>query len=268
MSKKQKQKSRKRSISASSASSVSLRAKILSGGSGGGSGGATGSLVPDIIPPEEKGHRRTKKVRAFTKKDFHSGDGMLTTVWGPSMWHFLHTMSFNYPVEPTSDQKRQYMDFILNLRNVLPCKYCRMNLTNNLATRPIRMCHMKSRDTFSRFVYELHETVNKMLNKKSGLTYCDVRERYEHFRSRCTQDAPKVFNFKELYKGTRKAKAKAKEKGCTEPLYGKKAKCVISIVPQEVKVPTFSVDDQCIKKRGEIVESDEGKPHEVPENKM
>jgi hypothetical protein len=43
------------------------------------------------------------------------------------------------------------------------------------------------------------------------------------------------------------------EKGCTEPLYGKKAKCVISIVPQEVKVPTFSVDDQCIKKRGEVV---------------
>jgi hypothetical protein len=108
---------------------------------------------------------------------------------------------------------------------------------------------MESRDTFSRFVYDLHETVNKMLGKKSGLTYCDVRERYEHFRSRCTQDAPKVFNFKEFYRG------KKHEKGCTEPLYGKKAKCVISIVPQEVKVPTFSVDDQCIKKRGEVVDN-------------
>jgi hypothetical protein len=31
---------------------------------------------------------------------------------------------------------------------------------------------------------------------------------------------------------------------------------VISIVPQEVKVPTFSVDDQCIKKRGEVVEKE------------
>jgi len=36
-------------------------------------------------------------------------------------------------------------------------------------------------------------------------------------------------------------------------LYGKKAKCVISIVPQDVEVPTFRVDDQCIKKRGDIV---------------
>jgi len=244
MSNTRKRKFRRRRSSFSSsarASGVSLRAKMLSGGSGsGGGGGSNAQLIPK---------NRTKKVRAFTKKDFHSGDGMLTTVWGPSMWHFLHTMSFNYPVKPTDEQKRHYMDFILNLRNILPCKYCRMNLTNNLATRPLQMCHMESRDTFSRFIYDLHETVNRLLGKKSGLTYCDVRERYEHFRSRCTQDAPKVFNFKEFYRG----KKGEHEKGCTEPLYGKKAKCVISIVPQEVKVPTFSVDDQCIKKRGEVV---------------
>lgn len=241
-------KTRKRNMS-----SVSYRAKILSGGRSriNRTRGRSGSSRIDLVGAlQQIPHQRTKKVRAFTKKDFHSGDGMLTTVWGPSMWHFLHTMSFNYPVEPTEDQKQHYMDFILNLRNVLPCKYCRMNLTNNLATRPLKMCHMESRDTFSRFIYDLHETVNKLLGKKSGLSYCDVRERYEHFRSRCTQDAPKVFNFKEFYRG------KKHEKGCTEPLYGKKAKCVISIVPQEVKVPTFSVDDQCIKKRGEVVEKE------------
>ena len=230
--------------------SVSTRAKLLSGGSRSTRKRREAPDVP-LIPTEasvSKTHNRTKKMRAFTKKDFHSGDGMLTTEWGPSMWHFLHTMSFNYPVEPTPDQKRNYMDFILNLRNILPCKYCRMNLTNNLATRPLKMCHMESRDTFSRFVYDLHETVNKLLGKNSGLSYCDVRERYEHFRSRCTQDAPKVFNFREFYRG-KMGKKGEHEKGCTEPLYGKKAKCVISIVPQEVKVPTFSVDDQCIKKR-------------------
>ena len=132
------------------------------------------------------------------------------------------------------------MDFILSLRNILPCKYCRMNLTNNLATRPLKMCHMESRDTFSRFVYDLHETVNKLLGKKSGLSYCDVRERYEHFRSRCTKNdpPPKIFNF-----------AKKKEKGCTEPLYGHKAKCILSIVPQTKDVPSFHVDDKCIKHR-------------------
>lgn len=249
--------------------SVSERAKILSqlGGnqeasaSASASSGSGASLVPANASSVHVGSsrkQRTKKMRAFTKKDFHSGDGMLTTVWGPSMWHFLHTMSFNYPVEPTQEQKHQYMDFILNLRNVLPCKYCRMNLTNNLATRPLKICHMESRDTFSRFIYDLHETVNKLLGKKSGLSYCDVRERYEHFRSRCTQDAPKVFDFRKFYRGKSGKKGDKHEKGCTEPLYGKKAKCVISIVPQEVKVPTFSVDDQCIKKRGEVVKEAAG----------
>jgi len=238
MSNTRKRKYRRRRTHAQNQSggAVSLRAKLLGGTSGGNE--KTNSMLIPI--------HRTKKVRAFTKKDFNSGDGMLTTVWGPSMWHFLHTMSFNYPVAPTQQQKQDYMNFILNLRNILPCKYCRMNLTNNLATRPLKMCHMASRDTFSRFVYELHETVNRMLGKKSGLTYCDVRERYEHFRSRCTQDAPKVFDFKKMFTGKN---GDENEKGCTEPLYGKNAKCVISIVPQEVKVPTFSVDEQCIKKR-------------------
>ena len=37
----------------------------------------------------------------FKQQDYESSDGMLTYVWGPSLWHFLHTMSFNYPVNPT-----------------------------------------------------------------------------------------------------------------------------------------------------------------------
>jgi hypothetical protein len=186
------------------------------------------------------------KNRTFSRKDYMSGDGMLTSVWGPAAWHLLHTISFNYPIHPTEENKKEYKDFIENLTHVLPCKYCRMNLKNNLKAHPIKSCHMKNRDTFSRYVYNLHETVNKMLGKKSGLSYCDVRERYEHFRARCTQnDAPKIFKF-----NTTRKNRKEKEKGCTEPLYGKKAKCIIRIVPQEDKKPSFTVDNQCIKVRG------------------
>jgi hypothetical protein len=187
-------------------------------------------------------HNKTKK-HVFSKNDYKSGDGMLTSVWGPAQWHYLHMMSFNYPVNPTLEDKKHYRDYVLNLRHVLPCKYCRMNLANNLKKKPLQMCHMKSRETFSRYIYELHETINKMLNKKSNLTYCDVRERYEHFRSRCTDEKPKVFTFK---KTTTRKKT---EKGCTEPLYGKKAKCVINIVPQEDKSATFQMDKKCIKTR-------------------
>jgi hypothetical protein len=187
-------------------------------------------------------HNRTKK-RVFSRNDYNSGDGMLTNVWGPAMWHYLHTMSFNYPVNPTSQDKSHYKDFVYNLQYVLPCKYCRMNLTNNFKKKPLQICDMKNRETFSKYIYELHETINKMLHKTSNLTYCDVRERYEHFRSRCTDEKPKVFTFK------RTSTIKRKEKGCTEPLYGKKSKCIINIVPQEDRSATFKMDKKCIKTR-------------------
>ena len=187
-----------------------------------------------------KKYRTSKKVRnsIYTRKHYQSNDGMLTTVWGPSTWHLLHTMSFNYPVNPTCDDKRNYRDFILSLRDVLPCGKCRENLCKNFKKLPLTMKNMESRDTFSRYVYNLHEVVNKMLKKKSGLTYGDVKERYEHFRARCTQNDSKD------------KKENGKEKGCTEPIYGEKAKCVLKIVPQDTKCDTFQMSDKCIKRGG------------------
>lgn len=184
---------------------------------------------------------KTRKNRVFKDEDYSSGDGMLTSTWGPVQWHFMHTISFNYPVNPSPEDKKHYRDYILNLKNVLPCKYCRMNLKTNLKALPLTMAHMKNRETFSRYIYDLHEHINKMLNKKSGLSYEDARERYEHLRSRCTLDKPKVFKLSKTRKN--------KEKGCTEPLYGKKSKCIIKIVPQEEKTVTFHMDEKCKKTR-------------------
>jgi hypothetical protein len=85
-----------------------------------------------------------------------------------------------------------------------------------------------------------------MLKKSSGLSYCDVRERYEHFRSRCTEEKPKIFPFVKLNKTM---KFKKNEKGCTEPLYGEKSKCILKIVPQADKGETMQIDKKCIKTR-------------------
>ena len=189
---------------------------------------------------------KNKTKKTYSKNDYSSGDGMLTSVWGPSAWHLLHTMSFNYPIEPTQEQKHHYRNFVLNLKNVLPCKYCRINLKTNLKELPLTMDCMKSRDTFSRYIYNLHELINRKLKKKSNLKYCDVRERYEHFRSRCTEDLPKLFKFDQKLRDKIK---NTEGKGCTEPLYGKKSKCIIKIVPQEEKGATFQMDKKCIKTR-------------------
>merc|ERR1712139_97871 len=105
---------------------------------------------------------------------------------------------------------------------------------------PLRNCDLKNRDKFSKWVYGLHEHVNKMLGKKSGLTFCQVRDRYENFRSRCTEK-----EFKKKIMKIKSRKTRKKEKGCTEPFYGKKSKCIIKIVPKEKREKTFQMDRKC-----------------------
>jgi|TARA_B100000900_G_scaffold235820_1_gene200198 hypothetical protein len=175
-------------------------------------------------------NNKTKKM-IFKEIDYKSNDGMLTSIWGPGMWHYLHSMSFNYPVNPSKEDKVNYMNFMKSLKNVLPCRKCRENLKNNYKKLPITLDTMKNRRTFSEYVYNLHELINKMLDKESGLSYEEVRERYEHFRSRCDK----------------KVKTKD-ENGCVTPVYGEKAKCILKIVPAKEKCETLEIDNRCNKK--------------------
>jgi len=180
---------------------------------------------------------KTRK-KTYSKEDYSSNDGMLTSVWGPGLWHYLHTMSFNYPIKPTCNDKVSYKNVILNLKNTLPCGKCRKNLCKNLTELPLTDKVMTSRETFSRYIYKLHELINKMLNKESGLSYNDVRERYEHFRARCSIPFDKIDILPTVDK---------MEDGCTEPLYGNKSKCILKIVPATNKCETLEIDKTCIK---------------------
>ena len=186
--------------------------------------------------------RKTQRNKGtiFTEENYNNNNGFLTTVWGPAAWHFIHTMSFNYPVKPTMHDKNKYRDFILNLENTLPCGKCRRNLKKNFKKMPLKMEHMESRQAFSHYIYDLHELINSMLGKNSHLSYEDVRDRYEHFRARCSTKKNKTLKRK-----------KNSEKGCVEPLVGEKSKCVINIVPQTVKTESFNMDKKCILKKNE-----------------
>ena len=67
----------------------------------------------------------TQKKSTFSKKHYNSDMGMLTSVWGPSMWLSLHTISFNYPVKPSKQQQEDYYNYFLLVGKILPCGYCR-----------------------------------------------------------------------------------------------------------------------------------------------
>ena len=166
----------------------------------------------------------------FNKSHYNSGEGMLTSVWGPALWHVLHTISFNYPVKPSPQQKRDYKKFILSLEKVLPCMYCRDNFSKNC--KKAKLCDgvFKNRASFSRFIYDLHCAVNKGLGKPKCDSFSRVRDRYEHFRARCVKR-----------KTPNKKSRKRKEKGCVNPAHKKGYKCVLSVVPKKSRKRSFSM---------------------------
>tara|TARA_B110000305_G_C19465271_1_gene657402 strand:+ start:4451 stop:4999 length:549 start_codon:yes stop_codon:yes gene_type:complete len=174
---------------------------------------------------------KTRKNKSLHLTDYKSNDGMLTSVWGPSLWHSLHTISFNYPNNPNKVQKKYHKQLLESLKYTLPCGHCRENIIINLKKNPITSNVLKNRHNFSLYVYKLHETINTLLNKRSGLTFEDVRERYEHFRARCIKKVK-----------TRKVK---KHKGCTIPLHKFKSKGIIKIVPSNTKCDSLEIDNKC-----------------------
>lgn len=175
------------------------------------------------------------KEKIFSSEDYKSSNGMLTSVWGPPMWHSLHTISFNYPVNPTRQDKENYLRFFKSIESVLPCRYCRENYKKNIKKVRLNQAVMKNRYTLSLWLFKLHEEINKNLGKKSGLTYAQVRDRYEAFRSRCIKS-----------KTIKKSK---KEKGCIAPVYGVKSKCVLNIVPRTKKCKTLKISKECQLKK-------------------
>ena len=124
--------------------------------------------------------RVCKKNNPFTKEDFNSGDGMLTYVWGPGLWHALHTMSFNYPVKPSKEDKKNYFTYFTSLVNTLPCRYCRENYKKNTSKGSkthLSMSTMKDRETLSRWLFNLHEKYDKYYTKLHTSSY---KHTYKH----------------------------------------------------------------------------------------
>lgn len=179
----------------------------------------------------------TNFILNFTDTDYQSGDGIQTAIFGPVFWAAIHMVSFNYPVHPTPEQKMQYENWLRATGQVLPCRYCRENIEKNLEAAGINSTDVfASRDTFSRFCYNLHNEVNRMLGKPTHASFEEVRDIYEGFRSRClTEEQKRVLS------------EEKKEFGCVAPAHdGTKGKCVISIIPRNAPCASaLQVSDKC-----------------------
>ncbi len=95
--------------------------------------------------------------------------------WGPPLWYFLHTCTFNYPIKPTLKDKQETLNLFMCLKPTLPCSYCRVNYARNLREFPIKL---SCRKDLVCWLIDLHNEVNTLTGKKH-YSYEEVLRDYE-----------------------------------------------------------------------------------------
>jgi Erv1 / Alr family/Mimivirus sulfhydryl oxidase R596-like, C-terminal domain len=100
-------------------------------------------------------------------------EGLYTQVWGPAFWQTLHNITFNYPYNPTEDDKDKYYNFFTSIAHVLPCSSCRKNYSNHIKEGSTKLTHeaFESRDSLTKWLYNLHKKVSTVLGFNDGITY-------------------------------------------------------------------------------------------------
>ena len=137
-------------------------------------------------------NNETKLDNNETKLDNSKTNGLLTKVWGPHFWETLHCVSFGYPLEPTDENKKDYKEFFISVKNVLPCRYCRESYTSFILSEngtKLTDKDLKNRENLTRWVYKLHCRVNKKLGMDYNVSYDDIVKRYESYRAVCVPKA-------------------------------------------------------------------------------
>lgn len=151
-------------------------------------------------------------------------NGMMTKVWGPAGWLFLHCVAAGYPykIDPDKpehiEKQNDYYRFFYYLGKVLPCKYCR-NSYEKFITELSPVNHLGSRRELSKWLYDIHNKVNDKLGVPDCEipSYEEVEQTYEQFRAKCTPT-------------TDKERSDLKAKGCITPANGKPSRSVIKVV--------------------------------------
>lgn len=112
-----------------------------------------------------------------------ANQGFQPAVWGPGLWLFLHTISFNYPEVPSSVDKGNMLRFLKSLSEVLPCKTCSDHFKRHLS-QDMDASVLSSRETFSKWLFDFHNKVNARLGKSTQYDFGNISGMYELFSSR------------------------------------------------------------------------------------
>jgi hypothetical protein len=172
----------------------------------------------------KKSHKHSRSPKVTSSISQSKDNGMMTKVWGPAGWVFLHSCVTGYPTvidkkdKQHRKRKKETKRFFESIGYVLPCRYCRESYNRFIKELPISR-HLDSRQSLSRWLYRIHNKVNRKL----GIPRCDiptfgeVTKRYETYRAKC-------------HRTTKEEREERLEKGCVVPKDGVRKRCIIKII--------------------------------------
>lgn len=101
---------------------------------------------------------------------------IITKVWGPPTWFFLHSMAMAYPKNINmnntyhKDKRFAMYNLLKSLGLVLPCPICGESYQKYIEDPLYQIWnHLDSRKNLTHFIYKIHEKVNDKL----GVPKCD-----------------------------------------------------------------------------------------------
>ena len=87
-----------------------------------------------------------------------------SSIWGPHYWFVLHSISFTYPLHPTSVVKKKYYDFVHSIPLFLPSIEMGTVFSKLLDEYPVTP-YLQSRKSFVSWMHFIHNKINVLLEK-------------------------------------------------------------------------------------------------------
>lgn len=122
---------------------------------------------------------------------------MQTAIWGSKggLWTSMDAICGNAPEVIPKDRQHIYKRFLVDdLKELLPCKWCRISFVEYSNDLPIEAFY-DTRAGLMTWMWKIHSLVNKKLSKRD-ISFFDYIKKVESMRAKCS---------------------KTGAKGCTEP---------------------------------------------------